>query len=69
MKKTVYGEYVKNYNDVSTIGNSAISNYFKGINMFDFFEEFDTLTKEYVEEILKTVFREDRKVVSIVNSI
>ena len=69
MKKTVYGEYVKNYNDVSTIGNSAISNYFKGINMFNFFEEFETLTKEYVEEILKTVLREDRKVVSIVKSL
>ena len=69
IKKTVYGEYVKDYNDVSTIGNSVISNYFKDINVFDFFEEFETLTKEYVEEVLKNVFREDRKVVSIVKSL
>ena len=42
---------------------------FKDINVFDFFEEFETLTKEYVEEVLKNVFREDRKVVSIVKSL
>lgn len=69
MKKKVYGEYVKSYNDVSTIGNMAISNYFKGINMFLFFEEFETITKEYVEEVLKEVFDEDKKVISIVKGI
>lgn len=66
IKKTIYGEYVKNYNDVSTIGNSIISNYFKGINIFEFFEEFDSITKEYTEEILKEVFDENKKVISIV---
>lgn len=66
IKKTIYGEYVKSYNDVSTIGNSIISNYFKGINIFEFFEEFETITKEYTEQILKEVFDEKRKVISIV---
>lgn len=66
IKKTIYGEYVKSYNDVSTIGNSIISNYFKGINIFEFFEEFDSITKEYTEEILKEVFDENKKVISIV---
>jgi len=47
-------------------GNMVISNYFKGINMFLYFEEFETLTKEYLEEVLKNVFKEERKVVSIV---
>ena len=69
IKKTIYGEYVKDYNDVSTIGNSIISNYFKDINIFDFFEEFETLNKEYVQEVLKNVFREDKKVVSIVKGL
>ena len=69
IKKTVYGEYVKDYNDVSTIGNAVISNYFKGINVFEFFEEFETLSKEYVEEVLKNVFREDKKVISIVKGL
>jgi predicted Zn-dependent peptidase len=68
-KKNVYGEYVKRYNDVSTIGNMAISNYFKGINMFLYFEEFDTLTKEYLEEVLRSSFKEENKVVSIVKGL
>ena len=68
-KKKVYGNLVKNYNDVSTIGNMAMSNYFKGINMFLYFEEFETLSKEYLEEILKNIFTEDKKVISIVKGI
>jgi predicted Zn-dependent peptidase len=68
-KKNVYGELVKRYNDVSTIGNMAMLNYFKGINMFVYFEEFDTISKEYVEEVLKSVFKEEKKVVSIVKNI
>ena len=68
-KKKVYGNLVKNYNDVSTIGNMAMSNYFKCINMFLYFEEFETLSKEYLEEILKNIFTEDKKVISIVKGI
>lgn len=69
IKKKVYGEYVKGYNDVSTIGNFALGNYFKNINMFDFFEEFEIITKEYLNEVLREVFVEDKKVVSIVKGI
>ena len=47
----------------------AMSNYFKGINMFLYFEEFETLSKEYLEEILKNIFTEDKKVISIVKGI
>jgi predicted Zn-dependent peptidase len=68
-KKNVYGEFVKRYNDVSAIGNMAMSNYFRGQNMFLYFEEFDTLSKEYLEEILRTMFKEEKKVVSIVKGI
>ena len=68
-KKKVYGEYVKAYNDVSTIGNLVMADYFKGINSFLFFEEFETLTKEYLEEVLKEIFNEEKKVISIVRGI
>ena len=65
-KKKLYGEFVKDYNDVSTIGHMIISDCFKNINSFIYFEEFDCLTKEYLEEVLKTVFDENKKVISIV---
>lgn len=69
VKKKLYGEFVRSYNDVSSIGNNLISKYFKGVNVFDYFEEFESLNKEYVEEILRNVFKEDKKVISIVNPI
>ena len=59
---------VKDYNDVRTIGNQTMSYYFKGINLFDFFEEFDSISKEYTEQILKEVFDENKKVISIVKN-
>ena len=68
IKKKVYGDLVKAYNDVQSIGNSVISNYFKNINIFDFFEEFDSLSKEYTERVLKEVFIENKKVISIVET-
>ena len=66
IKKKLYGEYVKEYNDVSYIGNNFLSNYFKGINPFEFLEECAVLDKAYVEQVLKEVFNKDKKVLSIV---
>lgn len=67
VKRKLYGEFVKSYNDVASIGNSFIGKYFKGINLFDYLEEFESLNKEYVEEVLRNVFKEDKKVISIIN--
>ena len=69
IKNKIYGEFVKDYNDVSTIGNLAISSYFRGINIFDYFEEFEVIDKQYIEELLKEVFKEEKKVISITNPI
>lgn len=65
-KKKLYGEFVKDYNDVSTIGHMVISDCFKNLNSFMYFEEFDCLTKKDLEEVLNTVFDENKKVISIV---
>ena len=65
IKKKTYGEFVKDYNDVSTIGNMALSCYFKGVNLFEYFEEFNSIDKKYIEELLREVFVEDKKVISI----
>ena len=69
IKKKLYGDFVKDYNDVSTIGNMAISCFFKGINIFEYFEEFSDIDKKYVEELLKEVFNENKKVISITEPI
>jgi predicted Zn-dependent peptidase len=69
IKRKIYGEIVKDYNDISTISNGLISDSFKNIKPFEYFEEFDSINKEYVEEVLKDIFVEDRKVISIIKPI
>ena len=66
IKRKIYGEFVREYNEVSTISNGFVANYFRNINPFDYFEEFEGLSKEFVQNILKEVFKEEFKVLSIV---
>ena len=66
IKNMIYGGYIKEYNNVASIARMFVSDYFKGINSFDYLEEFNTVTKEYVENVLKDVFKEENTVISIV---
>ena len=66
-KRKIYGEFVKDYNSISTISNGFVANFFRNINSFDYFEEFESIHKEYVEKVLKDVFCKEKEVVSIIN--
>lgn len=66
IKKKLYGEYVKEYNDISVIANNLLGDYMKDLTPFIYFEEFDTLTKSEVEEILKEVLVEEKSVTSMI---
>ena len=68
IKKKIYGKYIIEYNSVSEIARMFLADYFKGINSFDYLEEYSQVTKEYVEQILKEFFREENMVVSIVDN-
>ena len=65
-KRKIYGEFVKDYNNISSIANNFVANYFRNINSLDYFEEFESIHKEYVEKILKDIFVEERKVISVI---
>ena len=67
-QKMIYGEYVKEYNDVTDIARMFLSDYFKGINSFEYLEEINTLAVEYLNQVLKDVFNEDKMVLSVVRS-
>ena len=66
IRKMIYGEYVKEYNEVSDISRMFLSDYFKGINSFDYIEEINTINVEYLEQVLKNVFDEKKMVLSVV---
>ena len=65
-KKKLYGDYIRSFNDVSEIARTFLSDYFKGINSFDYLEEFDSVNIEYVTGVLKDVFKEEKEVISII---
>ena len=66
IKKKIYGDYVVEYNSVSDIARMFLADKMKKINSFDYIEEYNTVTKEYAEEVLKNVFKEDKMVLSVI---
>ena len=68
IKRKIYGDYVTEYNSVGDIARMFLSDSFKGINAFDYIEKYNTVTKEYAEQILSTVFDENNMVLSVVKS-
>ena len=67
IKKMIYGSYIKEYDDVGSICRMFIADYMKGINSFEYLEEYNQVTPEYVKQVLEEVFREDKTVLSIVS--
>lgn len=68
IKKMIYGGYVKEYNDVQDIARIFLADYFKGINSFDYLEEIEGIHIEYLNQVLKDVFKEEKMVLSIVRN-
>ncbi len=66
IKKRIYGDYVKEYNDVENIARMFLADYFKEINSFDYLEEISTINEQYVEQILNQVFDDKKMVISVI---
>ncbi len=66
IKKRIYGEYVKEYNDTADIARMFLADFFKGINSFDYLEEIVTINEEYAEQILKEIFDEKKMIISVI---
>ena len=68
IKKKIYGEYVKDYDDVENISNMFLANYFLEINSFDYLNQIDNMNVEYLTQVLNDVFKEEKMVISIVKN-
>jgi predicted Zn-dependent peptidase len=66
VKNMIYGNYVKEYDDVAEICRMFVGDYMKGINSFEYIEEYEQVTPEYTKQVLEEVFKEDKTVLSIV---
>jgi predicted Zn-dependent peptidase len=65
-KKMIYGEYIKEYNDVTSIAKMFLSDFMKGINSFDYLEEIEIMDINFVNQVLKDNFNLDKMVLSVV---
>ena len=66
IKKKIYGEAVIDFDEPSIIVSQSLERYFNGIEPFAFFEEYESIRKEDLLNVLKEVFDEDKKAVSII---
>ena len=67
IKKMLYGRTVKEYTDVSDICRMFLNDYFKGINSFNYLENYKQISSSYTMQILEEVFKEEKTVISIIN--
>ena len=67
-KKMIYGEYVKEYNDVANISRMFLNDFMRGINSFDYLEEITSLDIDYAKQILVDNFKKDKMVFSVVKN-
>ena len=66
IKNMLYGNAVKEFNNVSDIARMFVTDYFKGVNSFEYLENYKQVTTEYALEILKEVFLQDKTAISII---
>lgn len=66
VKNMIYGNYVKEYDDVAEICRMFVGDYMKGINSFEYIEEYEQVTPEYTKQVLEEVFKKEKTVLSIV---
>ena len=66
IKKKIYGLYVKDYNDVEDIAKMFLSDYFKGINSFDYLEQMDIVNIDYANQVAKELFDSNKMVLSVI---
>ena len=66
IKKKIYGLYVREYDDVADIARMFLADYFKGINSFDYLEEIEGVSLEYVNQTFNDIFDENKMTLSIV---
>ena len=67
IKRKIYGDYVVEYNNIGNIARMFMADSLKGINSFDYIEEFNMVTKNYTESVAKNVFKKENMVMSVIN--
>ncbi len=68
-KKALYGRFIRKFNSVEQISHNFISVYFKGVNLFDYFDVYDKINFEKVEEYFQRHFNSERFAMSVIKPV
>ena len=68
IKNMIYGNYVKEYDDVQEICRMFVADYMKNINSFEYIENYEQVTPEYAKQVLEEIFNEEKTVISIIEN-
>ncbi|MCX7921319.1 MAG: insulinase family protein [Clostridia bacterium] len=69
IKKAMQGRLIKQLNSIERISHSFISVYFKGVSLFDYFDVYDKITFNYVDEIFREHFNTDNLALSVIKPV
>jgi len=66
IKKMLYGTFIKEYDETGDISRMFLADFFKGINSFEYLDEITIINEQYVEQVLKEVFTEEKMILSVI---
>lgn len=66
IKRKIYGMFVGEFNDVSSISRMFLSDSIREVNTFDYVDKYEEVTIEYTKQILKEIFSGENCVLSVV---
>ena len=66
IKKMIYGEYIKEYDDVTEISRMFLADFIKGINSFKYIDEINSIDIAFVNKVLQENFKEEKMILSVV---
>lgn len=69
IRKAQTGRFLRQLNSVERISNLFISVYFKGVYLFDYFDVYDKITFENVEEVFRNHFNLNNMALSVVKPV
>lgn len=67
-KKSLYGDFVRLFDNVSAIATNFISNYFRGIDLSDYVDAYRNINIDEVEKIMNEHFDFEKMAVSIIEN-
>ena len=69
IKRSIWGQYIKQFNNINAVAHGFMSNIFNNIGIFDFVDVIDTVTLEDVNKRFKEQFIPELSVLSVVEPV